>query len=83
MSLQVRDLSKMDEEKSAGVFGIDIGLSVQISINYGKFKTFKFQPRMIYCSLKVPLSDNGTAAEGFKTTQCNDAYFFSHPDDTD
>lgn len=83
MSLRVRELSKMDEEKSAGVFGIDIRLSVQISINYGKFKTFKFEPRMIYCPLKVPLSDNGTVAEGFKTTLCDDAYFFSDPNDTD
>ncbi|KAK4582833.1 hypothetical protein RGQ29_025847 [Quercus rubra] len=83
MSLQVLDLSKMNEEMSAGVFGIDIRLSVQISINYGKFKTFKFKPRMIYCPLKVPLSDNGTVAEGFKTTQCNDAHFFSAPNDTD
>ncbi|XP_075639052.1 NDR1/HIN1-like protein 10 [Castanea sativa] len=83
MSLRARDLSKMDEEKSAGVFGIDIKLSVQISINYGKFKTFKFEPTMIYCPLKVPLSDNGTVAEGFKTTQCDDVNFFSYPDDTD
>lgn len=77
---QVVPLSNLDFGKSDEVFSIDVMLSVQIRIEYGKFKTFRFKPRDIGCPLKVRLSYNGTVDEGFTKTQCEDAYFFSDPD---
>lgn len=77
------DLSKFDSEKSAGIYSIDINLAVKIRIKYGKIKTIRFKPRKISCPLKVPLSSNGTVAEGFQTTECDNVYFFSDPDATD
>jgi hypothetical protein len=83
LSLGTRDLSKFDSEKSAGVYNIDINLSVKIRIKYGKIKTLRFKPQNIDCPLKVPLSSNGTVAEGFQATKCDNVYFFSDPNAMD
>ncbi|KAF5465639.1 hypothetical protein F2P56_015622 [Juglans regia] len=74
--LGARDLSKLDSEKSSGIYSITINLSVQIRVRYGKIKTISYEPRKIKCSLKVPLITNGTTAQEFMLTECNQVNFF-------
>ncbi|KAG6638062.1 hypothetical protein CIPAW_10G009200 [Carya illinoinensis] len=84
LSLTDRDLSKFELEKSVGAYSIDVKLSIQIRIKYGKIKTAKFKPRKIDCPLKVYLSTyNGTTAEGFRTTKCGNVHSFLDPDAID
>nr|POF19603.1 ndr1/hin1-like protein 10 [Quercus suber] len=77
--LKPRDVSSFNAEKSSGVYSIDVKLSFKIRVRYGKFKTLRYKSPRIDCPLQVPLSSNGSPANGFKTTWCNNAYFFSDP----
>lgn len=77
--LKPRDVSSFNAENSSGVYSIDVKLSFKIRVRYGKFKTLRYKPPKIDCPLQVPLSSNGNSTNGFKTTWCDNAYFFSDP----
>lgn len=77
--LKPRDVSSFNAENSSGVYIIDVKLSFKIRVRYGKFKTLRYKPPKIDCPLQVPLSSNGNSTNGFKTTWCDNAYFFSDP----
>ncbi|CAL9026318.1 unnamed protein product [Prunus brigantina] len=70
-------LSKYNEQKSSGVYDIDVKLYLRVRFKFGLIKTGKFKPR-IKCELKVPLTQNGSSSGGtFETTKCDVDYFKS------
>lgn len=70
-------LSKYNEQKSSGVYDIDVKLYLRVRFKFGLIKTGKFKPR-IKCGLKVPLTQNGSSSGGtFETTKCDVDYFKS------
>lgn len=64
------ELSKLNSEKSAGVFDIEVKLYLGIRFKIGTVNTWRVKPK-INCELKVPLSSNGTSPGGFETTKCH------------
>ncbi|XP_050383024.1 NDR1/HIN1-like protein 10 [Argentina anserina] len=67
-------LEEFNEQKSAGVYEIEMKLYLRIRFKLGGIKTGKFKPR-IECDLKVPLSQNGTSVGTFQTEKCSVDYF--------
>ncbi|KAJ9184559.1 hypothetical protein P3X46_004273 [Hevea brasiliensis] len=63
------ELTKFNQEKTSGVYSIDVKLYLKIRFKIGKIKVGKFKPK-IECDLKVPLSTNGTVAP-IETTKCD------------
>ncbi|XP_062020800.1 NDR1/HIN1-like protein 10 [Rosa rugosa] len=75
------DISQFNKETTARVYSIDLQLALRIKARFGKLKTRNYKPyRKIDCKLKVPLSLNGTYANGFKANKCSNVYFFHNPD---
>ncbi|KAB1210940.1 Protein YLS9 [Morella rubra] len=79
VSLDDRKLSKLNSEKKAGVYNIDIDLKFRIAPKFGKIKTGHYH-HTVACELKVPLSSNGTSAGGFTRTKCWGGSFFLQKD---
>lgn len=68
--LGAEELSKLNLDKSVGVFDVDVKLYLRIRFKLGRIKTWRIRPK-IKCDLKVTLSSNGKAADGFQTTKCD------------
>ncbi|KAF8403363.1 hypothetical protein HHK36_011465 [Tetracentron sinense] len=68
--LGTSELADFNNEKSAGVFEVDVKLYLRIRFKVGSFKTGRFKPK-IKCDLKLPLVANRNSAGGFDTTKCD------------
>ncbi|XP_021289302.1 NDR1/HIN1-like protein 10 [Herrania umbratica] len=65
------ETSKFNEEKTSGIYSIDVKLYLRIRFKVGKVKTGRFKPK-ISCDLKVPLSSaDGSLAGAPETTRCD------------
>jgi len=59
------------QEKTSGIYSIDVKLYLRIRFKLGKVKSPRLRPR-IECELKVPLnSSNGGASGAADTTKCH------------
>lgn len=67
--LDAEQLSELDQQKTAGVYNIDVKLYLRIRLKFGAVKSWRLKPK-IECDLKVPISADGTTA-GFETTKCS------------
>lgn len=67
-------LSEYNQQKSTGIYEIDVKLYLRIRFKLGLIKTGKFKPR-IECDLKVPVTQNGNSVGTFQTTKCDIDYF--------
>ncbi|KAL4312185.1 hypothetical protein GQ457_01G015040 [Hibiscus cannabinus] len=69
--LGARETSKYNEERTNGVYRIDLKLYLRIRFKVGRIKTGRFKPR-ISCDLKVPFNSaaNNSFAGTFETTRC-------------
>ncbi|KAK9921436.1 hypothetical protein M0R45_029945 [Rubus argutus] len=67
-------LEEFNQQKSAGVYEIEMKLYLRIRFKLGRIKTGKFKPR-IECDLKVPFSENGNSVGTFQTEKCSIDYF--------
>lgn len=80
-----RDISHFDKDTAAGVYGINVQVSIRVKVKYGKLKANFFTPvtyndQRIDCKLKLPLSvtnETSGISSGFKATKCGDAGIFS------
>ncbi|XVE75875.1 hypothetical protein DITRI_Ditri12bG0126800 [Diplodiscus trichospermus] len=59
--------SEFNEDRTSGIYDIDVKLYLRIRFKVGKIKTGRFKPK-ISCDLKVPLNATSGA---FKTTKCD------------
>lgn len=76
------DVSEFDSETAAGVYSIDVQVTIWANARFGKLKAKFLTPgseygQLIDCKLKVPLSvNNDTSGSGFKATKCGDVHIF-------
>ncbi|KAM7265646.1 hypothetical protein ACFE04_003329 [Oxalis oulophora] len=61
--LNNEEKSDYEEDKSEGVYEIDVKIYLKIRFKIGKFKTHKVKPR-VKCGLKVPLTVDGQTITG-------------------
>ncbi|CAI8597471.1 unnamed protein product [Vicia faba] len=68
-------ISKFEEEKKDGVYGIDVKIFLNVRFKLGLFKTGKAKPK-IRCNLKVPLRTSNVTflGDGFQVTDCDWGY---------
>ncbi|KAH7554159.1 hypothetical protein ACOSP7_028816 [Xanthoceras sorbifolium] len=65
------EIQEFNEDKTSGIYSIDVKLYLRIRFKLGRVKTPRFRPR-IKCELKVPLSSsNGGSVE---STKCDVDY---------
>jgi len=64
------ELTQFNEEKTAGVYSVDVDLYLRIRFKVGKLKTGRVKPE-VKCDLKVPLSSTGNSAVAFESTKCD------------
>ncbi|KAJ0028315.1 hypothetical protein Pint_36147 [Pistacia integerrima] len=62
------DLQDFNQEKTSGIYSVDVKLYLKIRFRLGKIKTPKLKP-VIKCELKVPLS-SGDSTSNFTATKC-------------
>ncbi|KAM0977976.1 hypothetical protein ACFX13_014258 [Malus domestica] len=67
-------LSEYNQQKSTGIYEIDLKIYLRIRFKFGLIKTGKFKPK-IECDLKVPMTQNGNSVGTFQTTKCDVDYF--------
>ncbi|PIA54388.1 hypothetical protein AQUCO_00900733v1 [Aquilegia coerulea] len=60
---------RFNQEKSSGVFNIDLKLNTRIRFKMGAIKTKHMKPD-VECHLRVPFASNGTLVTGFTSTEC-------------
>ncbi|KAK9921428.1 hypothetical protein M0R45_029937 [Rubus argutus] len=66
-------LEEFNQQKSAGVYEIEMKIYLRIRFKLGRIKTGKFKPR-IECDLNIPLN-NGNSVSTFQTEKCSVDYF--------
>lgn len=64
------ELQEFNQERTGGVYSIDVGLSLRVRFKLGKVKTTRFRPK-INCELKVPVS---STVSGSGRTVCEIDY---------
>ncbi|KAL5545746.1 hypothetical protein UlMin_005433 [Ulmus minor] len=67
------EISDFNNEKSSGIYSINVKLYLRIRFKLGKLKSGRFKPK-IDCDLKVPLSSDGKSAATFQRTECDIDY---------
>lgn len=71
IELDAHDISDFNEDKSAGVYSIELRFHLRIRIGIGFFITGKFKPK-VKCELEVPLSSKGNSSTArFETPRCH------------
>ncbi|CDP10611.1 unnamed protein product [Coffea canephora] len=63
------EASNYNDDKSSGLYNIDVELYMRIRLKFGWVKSPKFKPK-IKCDLEIPLNSNGTASGTFQTKRC-------------
>ncbi|KAM0989987.1 hypothetical protein ACFX2C_008563 [Malus domestica] len=74
-----RDLSHFNSETAAGVYSIDVKISLRVRARFGKIKTPDYGPSNINCNLKAPLSLSETLPSGFNATKCRNVHVLTNP----
>ncbi|KAB2631541.1 protein YLS9-like [Pyrus ussuriensis x Pyrus communis] len=75
------DLSQFNLDTAAGVYSIDVKISLRVRARFGKIKTPDYGPSNINCNLKVPLSLSETLPSGFNATKCRNVHVLTNPSD--
>ena len=65
-------VSELNQDKSGGVYEIDVKLYFRIRFRLGDVKTRRFKPE-VKCDIRVPLRTNGSVTL-FQTTKCDVDY---------
>ncbi|KAL4274122.1 hypothetical protein GQ457_13G012200 [Hibiscus cannabinus] len=65
VTLGASETSKLNQERTEGLYSIHVKLYLRIRFKLGRIKTGRFKPR-ISCDLKVPFNSAAT----FETTRC-------------
>ncbi|KAL1549252.1 NDR1/HIN1-like protein 3 [Salvia divinorum] len=68
--LGANEMSKYNEDRTAGKYDIDIKLYLRIRMKFAFVKSTRVKPK-IDCDLKIPLSSNGTASGAYEPTRCD------------
>ncbi|KAM2044161.1 hypothetical protein ACFX1T_008518 [Malus domestica] len=68
-----------NSETAAGVYSIDVKISLRVRARFGKIKTPDYGPSNINCNLKVPLSLSETLPSGFNATKCRNIHVLTNP----
>ncbi|KAM1093395.1 hypothetical protein ACFX10_008545 [Malus domestica] len=68
-----------NSETAAGVYSIDVKISLRVRARFGKIKTPDYGPSNINCNLKVPLSLSETLPSGFNATKCRNVHVLTNP----
>ncbi|XP_047976333.1 NDR1/HIN1-like protein 3 [Salvia hispanica] len=69
--LGAKEMSKYNEDLSAGRYDIDIKLYLRIRLKFWFVKSTRVKPK-IDCDLDIPLSSNGTVSGGaYEPTRCD------------
>ncbi|KAI4331839.1 hypothetical protein L6164_016794 [Bauhinia variegata] len=76
LTLSGKDLRKFEEEKSIGIYSVDVVIYLRVKARFGKIKTDYYEPGKVKCHLKVPLSSYHSSS-GFKTTKCKSHGFYT------
>ncbi|XP_009374728.2 NDR1/HIN1-like protein 10 [Pyrus x bretschneideri] len=74
-----RDLSQFNAETAAGVYSIDVKISLRVRARFGKIKSPDYGPSNINCNLKVPLSLSETLPSDFNATKCRNVHVLTNP----
>ncbi|KAF3961937.1 hypothetical protein ACB098_09G064700 [Castanea mollissima] len=77
IDLDDHEISDFNEEKSAGVYSIDLRFYLLMRFGIGDFITGKYKPK-VTCELEVPLSSRGNSSTArFQTTRCRLYYLIA------
>ncbi|KAH7512240.1 NDR1/HIN1-like protein 10 [Ziziphus jujuba] len=74
LALDADEINDFNEQKTAGVFDIDVKFYLRNRLRLGDFIGGKFKPK-IKCDLKVPLITNGVSSGTFQKTKCDVDFF--------
>lgn len=75
--LDNQEILDFNEEKSAGVYRIDLRFYLHMRFGIGDFIIGKYKPK-IRCELEVPLSSRGNSSTArFETTRCHLYYLIA------
>lgn len=74
LALDADEIQDFNEQKTAGVFDIDVKFYLKNRLRLDDFIFGDFKPK-IKCDLKVPLTANGVSSATFKKTKCDVDFF--------
>lgn len=63
------EVDDYNQDKSSGIYRIDVKLYMRIRFKFWWFKSPKIKPK-IECDLKIPLNSDGKSSAKFETTRC-------------
>lgn len=70
MLLGNKEMSNYNDDRTSGMYDIDVKLYMRIRLKFWFVKSTKVKPK-IDCDLKIPLSSNGTTSGVYESKRCD------------